>query len=138
MHSSKSMVVYALLAIAAITLYPPFYWTNDRLEQRRVPVKFIEGTLPLKQRAFLFGDAQADFSNSIRADESYSGRPVMLHRRLAVSDLALEYVVAVIVAVGGNNRMDATTSLTPIRRVSVSAISDLLGYRAASACRQLQ
>lgn len=88
-----ALTVFLVLAGAA-TLYPPFSWSREltRVEQRGI-------TVPIKRYAFIFGNSQATFT---RWDSDRQGRsfpvPITLSRRLIVSELVLEYVGALLLA----------------------------------------
>lgn len=102
----KTTLLAFLLPAIAITLFPPFNWGEERLQtevERRETVKWgsesrgVKEVLPLKQRAFLFGDTKREFKT--RSSNSDFEAEIPLNRKLIVGDVILEYLLAMFFAV---------------------------------------
>jgi len=112
------LLIFLLLAIP-ITLFPPFSWGEEKLQteadQNKPLFSDVEEivakeVLPISQFAFVFGNHKRVFS-AVEIQESVShnsssrpSRPwrskegVILHGQLIVSQLAVEYLAALLAA----------------------------------------
>jgi hypothetical protein len=110
------LIIFAFMAIP-ITLFPPFYYGNERLTteaERNNPISEnfpntkAKSFLPVKDYDFIFGNSSKTFSvNNFRIDAGYSDNNflyddyydnIILKRELIISELILEYIIAFIAA----------------------------------------
>lgn len=106
MINLKTTTLFFLFAAIPITLFPPFNWGEERLQtesERHYTIRWgtdfksYQNILPLKKRAFLFGETKQQFK--IKQPDSEAETEIALDRKLIVGDLILEYVFAVLLAV---------------------------------------
>ncbi len=106
MKKSKVIATIFLGLCLVATLFPPFVWGEDlfkQVESAEYKVYLSQGGgLPIKRYAFLFGDSQKQFYSGIWFwnEQERESKPfyVTAQRRLLVSELVLEYVLAFIIA----------------------------------------
>lgn len=108
MHLRGFFLTFALLA-AAVTLFPPYLWGQDRIEEW-IRTKVGDDTqrretypsyLPLKARAFLFADNGANFQTGWGWDYvNKKSIPLIetLRRSVSWEDIFLEYILALTIA----------------------------------------
>jgi hypothetical protein len=119
MLKSRAFLIPFVLLIVTATLYPPFYWGNEKLREwrrlsewefqllRRSPNEWAgyagRENLPVKDYGFLFGAPRKSFRVAWGWDP-YRRESVpaefTLTRELIVWELILEYVLAFAIALG--------------------------------------
>lgn len=109
MNSKAFFLTLAILA-AVVTIYPPYLWGQERIEEWKQLaatgntelVDDYPKNVPLKTRSFLFAGNSVDTQTRWGWDDAAKKSVLFsrkLYRRLSWEDLLLEYVLAVCVAV---------------------------------------
>jgi hypothetical protein len=106
MIKHKLLLLLFLILVIPATLFPPFNWGEERLQtesEKRERLQWGQNVitaqefLPIKRYAFLFGASIGQFSSS----DSGTGpieTSITLRRKMIVSELLLEYLLAFILA----------------------------------------
>lgn len=126
MKLKYKLFIYISLSLLAIaSLFPPYHWGEERLQTDRERYRHVGDSvrayevLPIKKHAFLFSRSRQPFilehypakinndnnTGSLVDMQRYSDEELMriagihmLQRKIIISDLLLEYFVAVILA----------------------------------------
>ena len=105
MNRPVAVLTFLILA-SAVTLYPPYHWSPERVQTEQERSIFrrqhpsLYDRLPIKQYAFLFGSSSATFLEWTWNGAQSIQAPIALQRRLITSELMLEYVLCALVALG--------------------------------------
>ena len=103
---SKVLVLTFLPLCLLATLFPPFIWGREVFQDGSISYTTVElpaNSLPFKKYTFLFGDSKQKLFSGVFSWDDIDGKRslptyVTAHRRLLVSELVLEYVLALIAA----------------------------------------
>jgi len=107
MRISKVLLIAVFFGLSLVaTLFPPFLWGEELFQEEISYERKIQlsqsGGLPAKRYAFLFGDSKQKLYSGVWLwnESEKRSKPfyIAVQRKLLVSELILEYVIALILA----------------------------------------